>query len=178
MSQRKLIRPDISEKRSSEPRVVTRRKLSPPEQTNAEEFYYLKQMSARTPMVIGFWRIGFKLVLSITLIPFIGIAGLALASSLSAWFRAALLWKRLSPELRPEGVRFATQAGRMLAMSVLGAVVVWGLSLLIPAQGSTAVRLAVVGALGALTLAIGAGGSWLLKVDVSQGVLRRLRKNR
>ena len=52
MSQRKLIRPDISEKRGSEPRVVTRRKLSPPEQTNAEEFYYLKQMSARTPMVV------------------------------------------------------------------------------------------------------------------------------
>jgi host factor-I protein len=52
MSQRKLIRPDISEKRSSEPRATTRRKLSPPEQTNAEEFYYLKQMSARTPMVV------------------------------------------------------------------------------------------------------------------------------
>lgn len=52
MSQRKLIRPDISDKRSSEPRAVTRRKLSPPEQTNAEEFYYLKQMSARTPMVV------------------------------------------------------------------------------------------------------------------------------
>ena len=50
MSQRKLIRPDISDKRGSEPRAVTRRKLSPPEQTNAEEFYYLKQMSARTPM--------------------------------------------------------------------------------------------------------------------------------
>ena len=52
MSQRKLIRPDISDKRGSEPRAVTRRKLSPPEQTNAEEFYYLKQMSARTPMVV------------------------------------------------------------------------------------------------------------------------------
>ena len=52
MSQRKLIRPDISDKRNSEPRAVTRRKLSPPEQTNAEEFYYLKQMSARTPMVV------------------------------------------------------------------------------------------------------------------------------
>ncbi|MEO8277620.1 MAG: hypothetical protein ABI639_15515 [Thermoanaerobaculia bacterium] len=55
MSQRKLIRPDISDVRgvgSSEPRAVTRRKLSPPEQTNAEEFYYLKQMSARTPMVV------------------------------------------------------------------------------------------------------------------------------
>ena len=52
MSQRKLIRPDFSDKRSSEPRAVTRRKVSPPEQTNAEEFYYLKQMSARTPMVV------------------------------------------------------------------------------------------------------------------------------
>lgn len=52
MSQRKLIRPDISDKRGTEPRAVTRRKLSPPEQTNAEEFYYLKQMSARTPMVV------------------------------------------------------------------------------------------------------------------------------
>jgi hypothetical protein len=29
-----------------------RRKQSPPEQTNAEEFYYLKQMAARTPMVV------------------------------------------------------------------------------------------------------------------------------
>jgi len=28
------------------------RKLSPPEQTNAENFYYQKQMQARTPMVI------------------------------------------------------------------------------------------------------------------------------
>ena len=53
MSNRKLIRPDLSEqKRSAEPRAVTRRKQSPPEQTNAEEFYYLKQMAARTPMVV------------------------------------------------------------------------------------------------------------------------------
>ena len=29
-----------------------RRKQSPPEQTNAEEFYYLKQMAGKTPMVI------------------------------------------------------------------------------------------------------------------------------
>jgi len=53
MSNRKLIRPDLSEqKRSDQPRAVTRRKQSPPEQTNAEEFYYLKQMQARTPMVL------------------------------------------------------------------------------------------------------------------------------
>jgi sRNA-binding regulator protein Hfq len=29
-----------------------KRKLTPPEQTNAENFYYLKQMQAKTPMVI------------------------------------------------------------------------------------------------------------------------------
>lgn len=52
MSNRKLIRPEMTEKRPSEPRAVTRRKQSPPEQTNAEEFYYLKQMAARTPMVV------------------------------------------------------------------------------------------------------------------------------
>ena len=31
---------------------AVRRKHSPPEQTNAEEFYYLKQMAAKTAMVI------------------------------------------------------------------------------------------------------------------------------
>ena len=30
----------------------SRRKVAPPEQTNAESFYYLKQMQAKTPMVI------------------------------------------------------------------------------------------------------------------------------
>ena len=53
MTHRKLIRPDISETlRNDQPRAVTRRKQSPPEQTNAEEFYYLKQIAARTPMVV------------------------------------------------------------------------------------------------------------------------------
>ena len=52
MAQRKLIRPGISEMRKDgQPRSV-RRKQAPPEQTHAEEFYYLKQMAARTPMVL------------------------------------------------------------------------------------------------------------------------------
>lgn len=46
--------------RSSDPDAATlpqgtgssRRKIAPPEQTNAESFYYLKQMQAKTPMVI------------------------------------------------------------------------------------------------------------------------------
>jgi sRNA-binding regulator protein Hfq len=31
---------------------LQRKKPAPPEQTNAESFYYLKQMQARTPMVV------------------------------------------------------------------------------------------------------------------------------
>ena len=52
MSNRKLIRPDIGDARKTEGPRGVRRKASPPEQTNAEEFYYLKQMQARTPMVL------------------------------------------------------------------------------------------------------------------------------
>jgi sRNA-binding regulator protein Hfq len=51
MSNRKLIRPDTDLKKDSASRVI-RRKQNPPEQTNAEEYYYLKQMSAKTPMVM------------------------------------------------------------------------------------------------------------------------------
>ncbi|MEM7349468.1 MAG: hypothetical protein AAF657_01590 [Acidobacteriota bacterium] len=49
MTHRKLIRPEVTEPRSSR---GARRKQAPPEQTNAEEFYYLKQMAAKTPMVV------------------------------------------------------------------------------------------------------------------------------
>jgi len=55
---RKLIRPDLSElKPHRAPAVTTtkylqRRRAASPEQTNAESNYYLKQMAARTRMVI------------------------------------------------------------------------------------------------------------------------------
>jgi sRNA-binding regulator protein Hfq len=51
LSHRRLIRPERSELRADAPRAL-RRKGLPPEQTNAEEFYYLKQMAAKTPMVV------------------------------------------------------------------------------------------------------------------------------
>ncbi|MHB8798183.1 MAG: Hfq-like protein [Thermoanaerobaculia bacterium] len=48
---RKLIRPALSDlRRDTGPRGL--RKGAPPEQTNAESFYYLKQMQARTPIVV------------------------------------------------------------------------------------------------------------------------------
>jgi len=51
---RKLIRPDLSEIQGQmTARSATRaRKPTPPEQTNAENFYYLKQMTNKTKMVI------------------------------------------------------------------------------------------------------------------------------
>ncbi len=51
---RKLIRPDLSElKDQMTVRGTSRlRKPVPPEQTNAENYYYLKQMTNRTKMVI------------------------------------------------------------------------------------------------------------------------------
>src|ERR671919_277529 len=52
MANRKLIPPDMNELKKELPSRSVRRKQSPPEQTNAEEFYYLKQMAARTPMVV------------------------------------------------------------------------------------------------------------------------------
>ena len=59
---RKLIRPKLAELKSrvyskSDNATLTapaasRRKQVPPEQTNAEYYYYLKQMSGKTPMVV------------------------------------------------------------------------------------------------------------------------------
>src|SRR3970040_2689747 len=51
---RKLIRPDLSEIKDQfqVAKAYRQRKPSPPEQTNAESFYYLKQMTNRTRMVI------------------------------------------------------------------------------------------------------------------------------
>jgi host factor-I protein len=52
---RKLIRPDLSEmkeQRQTTAKLYRTRRPVPPEQTNAESFYYLKQMTNQTRMVI------------------------------------------------------------------------------------------------------------------------------
>jgi host factor-I protein len=52
MVNRKLIRPSLSEIQDQMGSRMQRKKPAPPEQTNAENFYYIKQMQARTPMVV------------------------------------------------------------------------------------------------------------------------------
>ena len=49
---RKLIRPSLSDVQDQMSGRVQRKKPAPPDQTNAENFYYLKQMQSRTPMVV------------------------------------------------------------------------------------------------------------------------------
>ena len=52
MPNRKLIRPDLSDFKGKTAHKPAHAKAVPPEQTNAEVFYYSKQMTARTPMVV------------------------------------------------------------------------------------------------------------------------------
>jgi len=53
LTSRRLIRPSISEVADRGPlRGAVHRKQAPPEQTNAENYYFIKQMQAKTPMVV------------------------------------------------------------------------------------------------------------------------------
>jgi sRNA-binding regulator protein Hfq len=68
MVNRKLVRPNLAQvqermsvrhhggqresSRRGEENTHARRRVAPPEQTNAEAFYYLKQMNAKTPMIV------------------------------------------------------------------------------------------------------------------------------
>jgi host factor-I protein len=53
LTSRRLIRPSISEVSDRTPlRTTMHRKQAPPEQTNAENYYFIKQMQNKTPMVV------------------------------------------------------------------------------------------------------------------------------
>ena len=49
---RRMVRPRLSERAEPLSRFAAKRRPAPPEETHAEAFYYVKQMSARTPMVL------------------------------------------------------------------------------------------------------------------------------
>ena len=51
---RRLIRPSLSDIKDKVTVRSQKKRPTPPEQTNAENFYYLKQMQNRTPMVLVF----------------------------------------------------------------------------------------------------------------------------
>jgi len=49
---RRLIRPSLTELKDQMNPRRSPKKAAPPDQTNAENFYYMKQMQSKTPMVI------------------------------------------------------------------------------------------------------------------------------
>jgi sRNA-binding regulator protein Hfq len=49
---RKLIRPSLNDIKEQMSSRRNQKKLVPADQTHAESFYYLKQMQAKTPMVV------------------------------------------------------------------------------------------------------------------------------
>lgn len=49
---RRPVRSSFSDVKDSKDAVRKVRKPTPPDQTNAENFYYIKQMQSKTPMVI------------------------------------------------------------------------------------------------------------------------------
>ena len=49
---RKLIRPSLTDIKDKMSGRGAAKKILPPDQTNAENFYYVKQMQSKTPMVI------------------------------------------------------------------------------------------------------------------------------
>ena len=49
---RKLIRPSLADVKEQQAARRNQKKTVPPEHTNAENFYYVKQMQSKTPMVI------------------------------------------------------------------------------------------------------------------------------
>lgn len=55
--QRKLIRPDLSEvkekmSREAKEKEAAKKKMPPPTDTHAENYYFLKQMNKKTPMAV------------------------------------------------------------------------------------------------------------------------------
>lgn len=51
---RKLIRPNFSEIKEKMTRESPKKKIHPPSETFAENYYYLKQMNKKTPMAVVF----------------------------------------------------------------------------------------------------------------------------
>ncbi|RMG45335.1 MAG: hypothetical protein D6718_07735 [Acidobacteria bacterium] len=86
----------------------------------------------RTPMAIGLWRVGVKIVLSLALLPGLGVLGLAAASAASSYFRTTLLWRRLPEPIRPPGRLLARHLASLLTATAAGALAVAGLLAVLP----------------------------------------------
>ena len=139
----------------------------------------------RTPVLIGGAAMLLNVVLSFTLIRFIGdsgslvrgpFAGLALANTIATTLEAALLLALVGPRVGGlEGQRFAASMARAGLASGVMALALWALMPVNNALGQFIGPLAVIGAGAAVFL----GAAWLFGSEEARlftcAVLRRLR---
>ena len=135
----------------------------------------------KTPMAVGFWRVGFKALLSVILLLVLPlplkIAGLALASTASSFFRTALLWIRLPTDRRPAGGPLARMIGALLLSSAAGGAAGWlALDLLAGlGEGFVAAAVRVLGA-SAVTFSVHLLVASVLSPPLRQTARRLLRR--
>jgi putative peptidoglycan lipid II flippase len=131
----------------------------------------------KTPMWIGFIRIGVKLVLSVCLIFPLGIIGLVISSSVATWLRTVLLWRRLPPARRPRVADLARAVRSTLLPAIAGGVAAWAVVELsaLDELGRWWLGLELIlaaAALGTVHLV----GCWLLADDTLRAVMDQIRR--
>ncbi len=138
---------------------------------------FIADGDTKTPMVVGFWRLGFKVLLSLALFFWLGILGLAIATTASAFFRTALLWRWMKPELRPVGRPLVREVLQILVISALAAGAAWSAATgMVRIDAGDFGKLVAVLAAGVATVGVFAVLSFALRVPTLQVVLARVRR--
>ncbi len=129
----------------------------------------------KTPMRIGFVRIGYKMVAALALVPVLGLAGLVLATATSNFVRAALLWRSLRGGMRPAGARLLRAGGRFAASVILGAGAAAAVFRYQPPGASLAVRCTWIALAGVAVVVVHAVSMRLLRDARALQIEQRLR---
>lgn len=149
-------------------------------------FAYYARQNTRTPVIVGVLAVGVYLLVALSLVSPLGMAGLVLANSAQFTFHAIVMWFLLRRALGQVGDRTVTRTLRAAltvgaVMAVAAYVAVVGLqSVLHPGQDAPGLigRLALVVLPVGLGAIIYAGGLHLLGVeeirDIQRGITRRL----
>ena len=151
---RRFFRPPSTDYKRS-PRNNSRpAKPAPPEVTNAESFYYTKQMNARTPMVISLVSIAVNYVINSLLVGPFGHVGLAFSTSAVALVNFILLAFFMHRRVgRLEGNRLGRTLLRIFVASVPMAVVAWSVNEFCASMPLSGIVLKLVSVVAAITLA-------------------------
>lgn len=131
----------------------------------------------KTPMKIGFIRIGFKLVLSLSLIFPLGIVGLVISSTVSTWLRTFLLWRWLPAARRPTSDALLRAARSTVLPAVAGGLAAWAVAseLSFEALGRWGLGLELL-AVGAVLAAVYLFGCWMLADETLRAAADQLRR--